>query len=230
VTPIKAVILDVDGTVATCPYDFQAMRAAVARLAERWGWRGGEPKPRGIAEQIARIAKGLGAAGAGFRAEAEGAVVALELEGARHSRLLPGAAEALRRLRQSGLRIGLITRNCRAAAEMVLEGLDCYDLLLTRDDVPHAKPHPGHVRQALKLLGCAPGEAAVAGDHRFDMEAGRAAGTRWCIGVRSGSSSDEELLAAGAEAVIQDIAELPGWLQGAAQREWERPPYQETAR
>jgi phosphoglycolate phosphatase len=206
------VILDVDGTVATCPYDFEAMRAAVARVAEQWGWRGECRPPRGIVERIARIGEELGERGSRFRQEAEHAVTQLELQGAQASRLLPGAAEALGELRGRGLRVGLITRNCRAATERVLAGLTAYDVLLTRDDVPHPKPHPDHVHQALALLGCAPEHTAVVGDHTFDMEAGRAAGAGLCIGVRTGNSRDEDLLAAGADAVVDSVAELPEWL------------------
>jgi len=222
---IKAVILDVDGTVATCPYDFEAMRAAVARAAEKWGWQSTGSEPRGVVERIAFIADELSDDGPGFREEAERAVVELELAGARASELLPGAAEALTRLREGGIKIGLITRNCRPATEMVLSRMNSagerssaallsYDLVLTRDDVPRVKPDPDHVHQALALLGCSPREAAVVGDHRFDMEAGRAAGAALCIGVRSGTSSEEELLAAGAEVVIDTVAELPRCLAG----------------
>ncbi len=179
--PLKAVVLDVDGTVATCPYDFDAMRAVVAEVARRWGFSREISEPRGV----------------GFRADAEDAVAKLEIHGARSSSLLPGADTALAELRAAGLKVALITRNCRAAAERVLLRLTAYDVLLSRNDVPRAKPDPDHVRRALAALGCDPAEAVVVGDH-----------------VRTGASSDAELLAAGAEAVIGSIAELPAWLRG----------------
>lgn len=211
---LKAVVLDVDGTVATCPYDFDAMRAVVAEVARRWGFSREISEPRGVVERIALIAGALGERGEGFRADAEDAVAKLEIHGARSSRLLPGADAALAELRAAGLKVALITRNCRAAAERVLLRLGAYDVLLSRNDVPRAKPDPDHVRRALAALGCDPAEAVVVGDHVFDMEAGRAAGAAHCLGVRTGASSDAELLAAGAEAVIGSIAELPAWLRG----------------
>ncbi|MCJ7822197.1 MAG: HAD-IA family hydrolase [Armatimonadetes bacterium] len=210
---IDAVILDVDGTVATCPYDFDAMRAAVADVAAKWEMDAAALGIRGIIEQIAALADQLGDRGPAFRAEAEQAVVAIEAAAARDARLLPGAAAALNALRARGVSVALITRNCRTAADIVLHGLADYDLLLTRDDVPRAKPDPDHVLRALDAVGASADRAAVVGDHAFDMEAGRAAGARLCLGVRTGTSSDESLLEAGAHAVIDSIADLPAWLQ-----------------
>ena len=189
------------------------MRAAVADVAARWGMDAAALGIRGIIEQIAALAEQLGDRGSAFRAEAEQAVVAIEVAAARQARLLPGAAAALQALRARGLAVALITRNCRAAAGIVLKGLADYDLLLTRDDVPRAKPDPDHVRRSLDAVGASAGRAAVVGDHAFDMQAGRAAGARLCLGVRTGSSSDESLLEAGAHAVIDSVAGLPAWLQ-----------------
>lgn len=206
---IEAVILDVDGTVATCPYDFDGMRAEVRKAAARWGLDVDELGVRGIIEQMEAAARRLGENGRRFRDEAEGAVREMEIETARTAELLPGAAEALTALRKAGFGIALITRNCRPAAEIVLRDLRAYDLLLTRDDVPNSKPDPDHVNRALEALGQPAKRAAVVGDHGYDMEAGKAAGVSVCIGVRTGSSSDASLLEAGADVVIDSVADLP---------------------
>jgi phosphoglycolate phosphatase len=212
-TSIEAVVLDVDGTVATCPYDFDAMRASVSDIAARRGLDAEALDVRGVIEQIDALAGLLGDAGEDFRQEAYCAVVLLEVSGARSARLLPGATDALQTLRQRGAAVALITRNCRAAADIVLRQLPHYDLLLTRDDVPRAKPDPDHVLRSLTALGASPHRAAVVGDHPYDMQAGRAAGARLCIGVRTGGSSDRSLLDAGAGAVIGAVSDLPSWLQ-----------------
>lgn len=215
--PIDVAVLDVDGTVATCPYDFDAMRAAVHRVAARWAVDSESFGVRGIIEQIELGAQALGERGDRFRQEAAAAVEALELDAARRAEPIPGAGEALVDLRRRGVAVALITRNCRAAMEIVLGGLDGYDLLLTREDVPRAKPDPDHVSRCLVALGGRPERAVVVGDHTYDMEAGRAAGVRLCIGVRTGGSSAEELRAAGADDVIPSLADLPGWLEAAGE-------------
>ncbi|UCC67949.1 MAG: HAD family hydrolase [Armatimonadota bacterium] len=211
--PINAAILDVDGTVATCPYDFDAMRAAIADIAARHGLDAKMLEIRGVIEHIDALAARLGDDGPAFREEATRAVVNLEVTAARGAELLPGAAAALQTLRQRGVSVALITRNCRAATDIVLRKLPHYDLLLTRDDVPRAKPDPDHVHRSLAALGAAPDRTAVVGDHTYDMQAGRAAGVRICLGVRTGSSPDLALLDAGAHAIIDSIADLPDWLQ-----------------
>lgn len=216
---ISAVVLDVDGTVATCPYDFGAMRAAIAVIAARFHVATSTLGVRGILEQIARVTQLLGPEGEAFRHEAEAAVRAIEVAAARGASLLPGAAAALQSLQADGLAVALITRNCREAARIVLDGFPCYDALLTREDVPKAKPDPDHVLRALTAVARRAEEAAVAGDHAFDMQAGRDAGAGVCIGVRTGNSSDESLLSAGAMVVLDSIAELPAWLRSFRREE-----------
>jgi phosphoglycolate phosphatase len=211
--PIDAAVLDVDGTVATCPYDFVAMRAAVATIAARWRVNVGELSVRGIIEQMDRVAELLGEKGPAFRQEAQAAVAAIEVVAARNASILAGAAEALAELGRSGVAVALITRNCRAASDIVLRGFEDYAVLLTRDDVPLAKPDPDHVLRALAAIGRGPERTVVVGDHGFDMQAGRAAGVRLCVGVRSGNNTDESLIGAGANAVIDSIADLPRWLR-----------------
>ena len=210
---IDAAVLDVDGTVATCPYDFDAMRAAIAEIAARWRVDARALSLRGVIEQIEGIAAQLHEEGEAFRLEAEQAVTAIEVEAASQATILPGAAEALAELRHSGVALALITRNCRSASRIALRGFESYEILLTRDDVPLAKPDADHVLRALVGLGRTPERAVVVGDHRYDMQAGRGAGVRLCIGVRTGSSSNESLLQAGADAVIDSVADLPGLLR-----------------
>ena len=212
--PITAAILDVDGTVATCPYDFDAMRAAVARIAARHDIDTASLGVRGVLEQIALVANRLGEGVQTFRQEADAAVKAIELSAARGASLLPGAPEALADLRRSGLGVALITRNCRDAAEIVLRDCDGrYAVLLTRDDVPLAKPDPDHVFRAIAALGRVADHTIVVGDHDFDMQAGRAAGVRLCVAVRTGDRPDEALRAAGADHIIDTLADLPAWLR-----------------
>ncbi len=211
--PIYAAVLDVDGTVATCPYDFDAMRAAVAEIAARYRIDAPPLGIRGIIEQINHIAAQLGEEGLAFRKTAESAVQRLEMEAALGATLLSGAGEALAEIKKSGVSVALITRNCRGAAELVLRELDSYEVLLTRDDVPDPKPDPDHVLRALKAMNKRADQAIMVGDHTYDMQAGRAAAVKYCVAVRTGYTSDEKLREAGADDIINSLCELPSWLR-----------------
>ena len=211
--PVDVAVLDVDGTVSICCYDFDAMRAAVARAALRHGIDTSALGIRGIIEQIDAVAHMLGGKGPGFRRETDAAVAAMEIEAAQDATLVPGVNAALAQLRRDGMAVALISRNCRAAAEFVLRGFREYDVLLTRDDVPRVKPDPDHVLRSLAAIQRYPERGVLVGDHDFDIQAGRAAGMRFCLGVRTGTRTEENLRQAGADAVLDSVAELPRWLR-----------------
>ena len=215
---IAAVVLDVDGTVVTCPYDFDAMRAAVGEVAARYGLNTASFSVTGVLEQIGAGARLLGERGGEFRVRAEGAVEEIEVAAAGTASIIPGARDALDALRGKGIAVALITRNCRAAARTVLEGLDCYDVLLTRDDVPNVKPDPDHVLRSLARVAGTPERAAMVGDHAFDMQAGKAARVQVCLGVLTGGSTKASLLSSGADTVLDSLAAVPGWLTAYQER------------
>ena len=78
--------------------------------------------------------------------------------------------------------------------------------LKTADDGP-GKPHPGILLDAMAECGVAPDETLVIGDTTFDMEMAVNAGAR-ALGVAWGYHAVPDLVAAGAERVLQDFAEV----------------------
>lgn len=108
---------------------------------------------------------------------------------------LPGAAEALERLRQAGLRTAVITNqsgigrgtlteqevievNARAARMLELDGPWFWCPHAPDDGCECRKPKPGLVLRAARELGVSPRECVVVGDIGSDVEAARAAGAR----------------------------------------------------
>ncbi len=67
------------------------------------------------------------------------------------------------------------------------------------------------VNQALKELMLLPSTVAMIGDRHFDMEGAKAAGVN-AVGVLYGYGTEEELCAAGADAVCEQVADLRGFL------------------
>jgi phosphoglycolate phosphatase len=78
--------------------------------------------------------------------------------------------------------------------------------LQTADRHP-SKPHPSMVQQALADAAVEARQAVVIGDTIYDIQMGRAAGTR-TIGVNWGYHSVDDLRAAGAGAIAETMDEL----------------------
>jgi len=60
---------------------------------------------------------------------------------------------------------------------------------------------------------------AYLGDHPADMAAARAVPAA-AVGVLTGGHAAEDLLAAGADAVLADLTEFPQWLDGGRDLGW----------
>ncbi|MNY29061.1 Phosphoglycolate phosphatase [compost metagenome] len=98
------------------------------------------------------------------------------------SRPAEGAVELVRELAGRGYRLGILTRNARELAHITLQAIgiaDCFaeEDVLGRDEAP-PKPHPGGLLKLAEAWDVAPGAMVMVGDYRFDLDCGRAAGTR----------------------------------------------------
>lgn len=82
-----------------------------------------------------------------------------------------------------------------------------FKLVLGADNVTAAKPDPAPVLQTMQELGFTPEDTLVVGDMPVDILMGSRAGAKTC-GVTFGNSCREELTAAGADYVIDDMAKL----------------------
>ena len=81
--------------------------------------------------------------------------------------------------------------------------------VLGANSVTHAKPHPEPVLKTMANMGFTADETLVVGDMPVDIQMGKGAGARTCA-VTYGNASREELIAAGADYVIDDFSELTG--------------------
>lgn len=135
--------------------------------------------------------------------------------GALEEPLYDGLADLLERLRASGWQLGVATgKSDRGlAACLAGHGIEHLFCSLQTADRHASKPDPAMLEAALAEAGAQPHEAVMIGDTSFDMAMARAAGVR-AIGVAWGYHGDDELLAAGAEAVARSMEELEGLLDG----------------
>jgi phosphoglycolate phosphatase len=211
-----AVVFDFDGTLAELVLDFTAMKARVADAARHY--LPDVPPPNGLpaleyAERLAaRIRPASPEAATRFLARVARAIMDQEIEAAGHAALFPHTRQALDSLLAQNIKIGIITRNCRAAVIRIFPDAPRYaGIILARDDAPHVKPDPRHLLDALSALHVAPPHALMVGDHPMDLATGKAAGTL-TAGVASGRVSKAELAAHAPDYLADDVGELVGML------------------
>jgi len=124
--------------------------------------------------------------------------------------LLPGAREALVRLRAAGIPVALVTAGSRASVEGQLHRLGMAELLPVRvygDDMPEAKPHPAPLLGALRAMGleAEAAQTAYVGDSLDDVRMAIAVGAR-AVGITSALADEATLRAAGAGDVADSVA------------------------
>lgn len=126
----------------------------------------------------------------------------------------PGVREALQSLKSKGVRIAVLTNSGRKAATRSLQRaglLECFELVLTRDDTDTMKPRPEGLTKAVSVLAVPKGDAYYVGDSPYDIAAAKKAGLK-VVSVATGNYSAERLRSEGADYVIASMAELPGVL------------------
>jgi len=132
---------------------------------------------------------------------------------------VPGARGALEGLRESGVRICMITGLSRRLLGIVLDTLGWWrlvDLALSPEDVPRGCPWPDQMLAAMLRLGVEDvQEAAYAGSTTSGIRCGKRAGARIVAGVLTGGHTRDRLREAGATHFITRITEFPALLAGA---------------
>ncbi len=138
------------------------------------------------------------------------AFFALRRRADHHEPLFEGALAALERLEDAGFLLGIATGKARRGLVAVLErhGLGNRFVTLQTADMPPGKPHPAMLHRAIAETGVQAEDAVMIGDTSFDMQMARNAGIR-SIGVAWGYHPVEELLAAGADAIVTRFGDLP---------------------
>ena len=131
-------------------------------------------------------------------------------------RAVPGAERLIRRLREDGVKVVLTTGFSRATQDAVLDALgwrDIADLTLSPADAGRGRPFPDLPLTALLRTGGTNVDGmVVVGDTASDIASGLAAGAGLVVGVLTGAHDEETLTDAGADAVVESVADLAALL------------------
>ena len=161
---VKHWVFDMDGTLTVAVHDFAAIRRALDIPAQ---------------DDILTHLNGLPA----HEAQAKHAwLLEHERELALASTPAPGAVELVRELAARGCRLGVLTRNARELAHITLETIGLAPFfapqdVLGRDNAAH-KPDPDGLLQLARAWEVEPSQMVMVGDYRFDLDCGRAAGSK----------------------------------------------------
>jgi HAD superfamily hydrolase (TIGR01549 family) len=217
-TSIKAVIFDLDGTIASFNLDYKAVRGEVRGYLLRIGVPASLLSANeSIFEMLKKTeiyVKNSGKSAEAMeeiRKEALGIAEKYELEAARNTSLLPGANETLKALKQMGLKIGLFTLSGDKSARYILQRFklgEFFGVTVPRNRVNFVKPNPEHLEMALKVLGVVSEETVVVGDSEVDMESAREL-KAIAVGLPTGTATTEQLTVHGANYIITSITDLP---------------------
>jgi HAD superfamily hydrolase (TIGR01509 family) len=124
--------------------------------------------------------------------------------------LLEGIAETLIQLKQHGFKLAIASTDTHRRTVESFKALkidSLFNAIIGSDDVANAKPSPDMIFEALRKTECKPDETIMIGDSTSDMQMGRNAKVRTCIGVLTGFTSREKLEQL-ANVVVRSVAEL----------------------
>jgi phosphoglycolate phosphatase len=126
------------------------------------------------------------------------------------TRLFPGLAPVLAAATRP---LAVLTNKPGPLARKILAGLgvaDRFTAVVGGDEAPR-KPDPAGARALMARAGATPEETVLVGDSRVDVATGRAAGVG-VVAVTWGLGARDDLVAAGATALVEAPAELERYL------------------
>lgn len=214
---IKAVLLDLDGTIVKLKYRYMDAKTEVFNTLKLNGVPDYVLDPKlSLYENLEEVKSYMRLIG---KSEKYGQVLSLclkiaekyELEAASNPELSEGAYETLMKLRNMSLKLAVVTNNCIKATELTLSKLkigEFFELIVARDNAKAMKPSSEPIEYALLKLNLRGCEAIMVGDSTIDVKAALKAGVT-SVGIVSGIATREALTETGANYVINSIRELP---------------------
>jgi len=179
--PFDIVGFDLDGTLLDTSGDLAAAVNHALASAGRPTLRVEQIRPMIGGGSRHMLAQGMAATGGCTEAELDVLQRRLldyyEANIANETRPFPGLLDALDRLADRGVRLGVMTNKLEHLARRVLDALDLtarFDCVIGGDTVGVAKPDPAPIHAMVER--CDGGRAAFVGDSIYDVRAAQAAG------------------------------------------------------
>lgn len=218
---VKGIIFDLDGTLIRSSIDFPGMKRRMIAILEdsripRWILSPEETTVTTMekAERIWKEQEASEEERSRARAEIEKVMNRTELEAISTVEEVEGAAAAVRRLREMGYRLAVLTRGHQAYAVEALGKtgmLEYFDLVLGRGETPRPKPDADALRHAASLMGLRLDEILFVGDHLIDAICAENAHVRF-VAVLTGFTNEQAWVEYGQKKILSSVRDLPEYL------------------
>jgi len=215
--PIKAVLFDLDGTLADTAPD---LAHALNEVRREQGlaplpFADIRPSVSHGATALIRLGFGLAPEEAAFEPLRQRLLEIYREQLTLHTRLFPGMAELLEALEARGLPWGVVTNKPAWLTEPLLAGLGLAartGCIVSGDSTAKRKPHPEPMLRACRLLGMDQAHCLYVGDAQRDIEAGRRAGMKTLVALFGYLDDDDRPQDWQADGLIRHPAEILHWL------------------
>ena len=210
---VKAIVVDMDGTITNFNLDYMTARRRALQELERLNLRTPEfneqvnlyvilnkLKTNMDPEAFAKLKTTF------YRYFEE-----MEAKAAQDVSLYPGAVDTLRKLKSQSIKLGLVTNNGRAGTYATLKRHhieQLFDSVVTRDDCEEMKPDSAPIKKVLDELHVEASDAILVGDGVMDIMAAKAAGLV-SVAVATGPFPSERLLQAEPDYFLGSINDVP---------------------
>ncbi len=205
---IKAVVFDLDGTLANT---FDDLRASIDDMRAAYGL--GPISTEQMTSFINASLRGFAEGGLGGIRTEEEIESAMEIYRSAYAKhylektcVYAGLPELLASLKEKGVKIAVYSNKMADYVVKIcvkLYGEETFEVLMGPDGIT-PKPDPMGALIAAEKMGVSPAEVAYVGDSVTDMKTGLAAGMH-TIGVSWGFTAREDLVSAGAHKIADTV-------------------------
>jgi HAD superfamily hydrolase (TIGR01549 family) len=193
---IKAIVFDLDSTLIETSVDFPKMKRNMINELEKNGYPRDKLSPTNqTTVQILEEVEKYWDKTEKPEEEREKILEKMdffmnqgELESIKNLKEIPGAAWAIKKLKEMGYKLAILTRGHNEYAVEALEKVgvkDHFDLILGRGETPKPKPYPEALLYTAERLGVDISETVMVGDHQIDSDSASSSGCDF-IGVATG--------------------------------------------
>ena len=217
--PIRAVLFDLDGTLADTAPDLAA--ALNQTLADE----GRAPLPferirpcvSHGSTALVRLGFGIEPDDPKFEERRSRLLSHYANNVCRATRVFPGIPEVLAELTVRAIDWGIVTNKPAFLTDPLVHRLELIHApvcVVSGDTTQNRKPHPEPMLHACAIAGITPGDCLYVGDAERDIQAGRDAGMHTLVALFGYLSNDDQPHRWGADGMIRHPREIIGWIDG----------------